>query len=621
MTNKNFPNNKRDGQGFITAKEAITLPGLFQCRLKATPKAPAFQQYEEVTGTWQTYSWAEMAQKISCWQQGLLAEEIDPGDRLALYLNNCVEWVCCEQAALSLRLVTVPLYHLDSPENIAFILRDSGTRILLVADNQQWLDLEPHLGNVPDLKLVICLKHDGRQSKPTSDLQVTLASNWLPAEAPSLTNRASDPHELATIIYTSGTTGPPKGVMLSHHNILTNAEMVQQVVPVNKDDLFLSFLPLSHSFERTVGYYIPMMAGSQVAFCRSIKDLAEDLLTIRPTVLISVPRIYERVYGRILEGLKAKGALAQLLFRTTVATGWRLFLSGQEPGEPGRFLDHLVWPLLQGLVAKKVLDRLGGRLRLAVTGGAPLNDKVGRLFIGLGLPLVQGYGLTESAPVVSANTLTDNVPASVGRPLPGVEVKLGKDSELFVRSPSVMIGYWQRPDDFRVAVDADGWLATGDVVKNDTEQRLYIRGRLKEILVTSTGEKVAPADLEVAITEDSLFYQAMVIGESKPYLAALIVLERTAWQKFCHNLNQDPGDPTLFTSPLIMEQIIKKIAGLLSHFPSYAQIRAVHLSCDSWSLKDGLVTSLLKLRRHEIEKRFATEIANLYRGHDLPEGP
>lgn len=617
MEQSRSQNNNGDRRGFITASEAVTLSGLFQARLKKTPQAPAFQQYEAKAGSWQLYSWAEMAAKIACWQQALLSEKFAPGDRLALYLSNSVEWVCCEQAALSLRLVIVPLYHQDSPENIAFILRDSGARLLLVADHAQWLNLVPWQENLPDLERVLCLRGDADKAGAPARPLVSLVANWLPAEAPPLNNQADDPHALATIIYTSGTTGNPKGVMLSHNNILTNAEMVQQMVPARSDDLFLSFLPLSHSFERTVGYYIPMMAGSQVAFCRSIQDLAEDLLTIRPTVLISVPRIYERVYGRIHEGLKNKGGLARLLFRRAVATGWRLFEAAQA-GDPGRFLDHLLWPPLQRVVAQKIMDRLGGRLRLAVTGGAPLIDKVGRLFIGLGLPLVQGYGLTESAPVVSANTLTDNLPASVGRPLPGVEVKVGKDNELMVRSASVMIGYWQRPDDFRAAVDEEGWLATGDVVEIDDHGRLFIRGRLKEILVTSTGEKVPPANLEAAITEDPLFYQAMVIGEAKPYLAALIVLERTAWQELCDGLQQDPGDPALLTTPLILELVIKRLAALLSAFPSYAQIRAVHLSHDSWSLKDGLVTSLLKLKRHEIEKRFSREIADLYHGHGLP---
>ncbi len=616
MSSTTDSQNTRDrNQGFITASQAVTLPGLFQCRQQATPKGPAFQHYAE--GKWQSLTWAEMAAAISRWQQALQAEATEPGDRLALFLNNSVDWVCAEQAALSLRLATVPLYHLDSPDNIAYILKDSGTKILVVADIQQWLDLAAFHASLSELQLVLCLKAGEHQKQPISGPKIVLVSDWLPATVAPLSNQAIDADELATIIYTSGTTGRPKGVMLSHHNILANAEMVQQVVPAYGDDLFLSFLPLSHSFERTVGYYIPMMAGAQVAFCRSIQDLAEDLLTVRPTVLISVPRIYERVYGRIQEGLKDKGALSRLLFRMAVATGWRLFEAAQE-GDPGNILDRLAWPLLNKLVAEKILSKLGGRLRLAVTGGAPLNTKVGRLFIGLGLPLLQGYGLTEHAPVVSANTLTANLPASVGKALAGVEVRLGKDNELFVRSPCVMSGYWQQPEAYRAAVDDEGWLATGDVVEIDGQQRLFIRGRLKDILVTSTGEKVAPADLEVAITEDPLFYQAMVIGEAKPYLAALVILERTAWQELCQTLGLDPDAPASLSSQVVASHVLERISTLLHAFPSYAQVRAVHLSCEAWSRKEGLVTSLLKIRRQEIEKHFAREIVELYRGHDLP---
>ncbi len=616
MKNREERNEQKNETSCISASEAGTLPGLFLYRCQQTPEALAYQHYE--ARDWQSYSWATMAEKIACWQLALQGENLAPGERLALFLPNSVDWVCCEQAALAQGLVTVPLYHLDSPANIAFILQDSGAKVLLVADHQQWLDLQPFHKKLSKLRLILCLKGCLEVDKEPSGPLLQPVVSWLPASAPPLTNVNTEPHELATIIYTSGTTGPPKGVMLSHYNILSNAEMVQQVVPAYKEDIFLSFLPLSHSFERTVGYYVPMMAGAQVAFCRSIKDLAEDLLTIRPTVLISVPRIYERVYGRIHEGLKSKGAVARLLFHTAVTTGWRLFEAAQE-GDPGNLLDRLRWPLLHKLVAEKILDRLGGRLRLAVTGGAPLNDKVGHLFIGLGLPLLQGYGLTESAPVVSANTLTENLPASVGRPLPGVEVRLAKDNELLVRSPSVMIGYWQRPADFAAAVDGEGWLATGDVVEIDDQQRLFIRGRLKEIIVTSTGEKVAPADLEACISEDPLFYQAMVIGEAKPFLAALVVLERSTWQELCQSLGHDPGDSTLLRAPQITDLVLDKIADLLSGFPSYAQVRAVHLSCKSWSLKDGLVTSLLKLRRQEIEKRFHSEIAALYHGHDLPD--
>ncbi|MEN8140382.1 MAG: long-chain fatty acid--CoA ligase [Thermodesulfobacteriota bacterium] len=609
----------REGRGskkkFITPQEAITLPGLFRARVQDSPQAPAYQEYDHTRGSWQSYSWGEMAELVGRWRQGLVNLGLTPGARVALYLPNSVAWVCCEQAALALGLITVPLYHLDSPANVAFILHDSGASLLLVAQPEQWQKLAPWHDKLPELSQVLCLDRAGEQS---GQAKVMAVPDWLakepaaaPEEEPELTGEG-----LATLIYTSGTTGNPKGVMLSHQNILHNGEMVQQVVPALGDDTFLSFLPLSHSFERTVGYYMAMMSGAQVAFCRSTQDLAEDLLTVRPTVLISVPRIYEKVYGRIQEGLAAKGRLARLLFRTAVAVGWRRFLADQGRGAE-RFSDRLLWPLLRGMVGEKIMAKLGGRLRLAVTGGASLHPKVARLFIGLGLPLVQGYGLTECGPVVSTNRLADNLPSSVGRPLPGTETRLASGGELEVRSPSVMIGYWQQPEAFRNAVDQEGWLATGDVVEEDEEGHLIIRGRCKEILVTSTGEKVPPTDLEAAISEDPLFQQAMIIGEAKPYLAALIVLEASAWQDLARKLDLDPDAPASLSAPQLQQEVLARLAQLLASFPSYAQVRAVHLSCEPWRLRDGLVTSLLKLRREEIKKRFARQIAHLYVGHDL----
>jgi len=604
-------------QDMISVEEAGTLPGLFLCRARRTPQSIAFRQYEPVKGNWENYSWLQMKEEIALWQRALMAEGLSPGDRVALYLKNSVEWVCCEQAALSLKLVVVPLYSLDTARNIAFILQNSGTKILLAGDIDQWLDLAEYQSDMPDLKLVLFLEGEDKSPKGNR-LRLSRVTDWLPDTAESLTNQANDPHSLATLIYTSGTTGHPKGVMLSHRNILWNGEAILKVVPAYQNDIFLSFLPLSHTFERTVGYYVPMIAGSQVVFSRSVKDLTEDLIMVRPTVLISVPRIYERAYGRIYEKTRNKGRFAEKLLSMTVETGWRMFESSQGRGAAPSFIQRLTWPLLHRMVAQKVLNRLGGRIRLAVTGGAPLHEKVARLFIGLGLPLLQGYGLTESSPVVSANTIEDNFPASVGRPLPGVEVKVSPGNELLARSPSVMLGYWGDPDKSQEALTAKGWLHTGDVVKI-VDGRIFIRGRLKEILVTSTGEKIAPTDLEIAITENPLFCQAMVVGEGKPYIAALVVMDRQGWKNLAGILALDPVDPSSLQSQVAMKAVLEKLKKILNAFPSSAQVRAVYLTLDSWTHEDGLVTTLMKLRRHEIEKRFSKEIAVLYKGHDLPE--
>ncbi|MGP1678985.1 MAG: AMP-dependent synthetase/ligase [Burkholderiales bacterium] len=457
----------------------------------------------------------------------------------------------------------------------------------------------------------------------TEGVQLSFLADWLPDTADSLSIHAADPRALATIIYTSGTTGRPKGVMLSHQNILWDVRAVLKLVPGYVEDLYLSFLPLSHSFERTVGYYLPMMTGSAVAYARSVQELAEDLLTIRPSMLVSVPRIYERVYAKLQHGLEQKGAPARALFRWAEEIGWHRFEAAQHRGEAAGPIAELMWPVLRHLVADKMLSRLGGRLRLALSGGAPLAPGLSRCFIGLGLPLLQGYGLTEAAPIVTANSLDNNVPESVGVALPGIELKLGGKDELLVRGPNVMLGYWNEPEQTRAAVDAAGWLHTGDVARIGDDGHVFIVGRLKEILVMSTGEKMPPNDLELAITEDPLFDQAMVVGEGKPHLAALIVLNAEVWREFARSLALDPAEPGSLAAPALAQSVRDRVRGLLRNFPVWARVREVWLTLEPWTIENGLITPTLKLKRPELERRYAGEIRRLYAGHDVsqPEPP
>jgi len=333
-------------------------------------------------------------------------------------------------------------------------------------------------------------------------------------------------------------------------------------------------------------------------------------------VLISVPRIYERVYAKVQQGLGEKGVPAQRLFQWAEEVGWQLFEAGQHHEEPG-MLARLMWPVLHHLVADKILSRLGGRLRLAVTGGAPLYGAISHCFIGLGLPLLQGYGLTEAAPVVTGNTLEDNVPLSVGTPLRDVELKLGDKDELLVRGPNVMMGYWNNPEATAAAIDAEGWLHTGDVARIAETGHVFIVGRLKEILVLSTGEKVAPADLEMAITQDPLFDQAFVLGEGRPYLAALLVLNRDVWQIQAGELGLDPAAAVTQQDPKLTGHALKKTEGLLRSFPGQARVRRLWLTLEPWSIENGLITPTMKLKRPLLEARFAREIAELYAGHAL----
>jgi long-chain acyl-CoA synthetase len=555
---------------------------------------------------WRDHTWREMEGRIARWRTALGLEGFARGERVALMLPNGPDWVCFDQAALGLGLVVVPLFVNDRPDNLAYMLRRSGSRLLLIDSAEQWRGLAPALGEADGLRVV---SREPIAAAP----RVRALADWLPAEetpdAPMVEVGGGD---LATIVFTSGTIGRPKGVMLSHGNILWNAQASWESNPVHADDVMLSFLPLSHMFERTLGYYLAVMSGATVAYARSVAQLGEDLPAIRPTVLISVPRIYERVHARIAAQMETRPALARRLFDATVAIGWRRFEHRQ--GRAGWRPSFAAWPLLRRLVADKVMARLGGRVRLAVCGGAPLPATVARTFIGLGLPLVQGYGMTELGPTVSGNNLEDNDPASVGRPLRGVELRIAADGELMVRSPGVMLGYVDDAEATARTVEPDGWLHTGDKAEL-REGRLHITGRLKDIVVLSNGEKVPPADMEIAILRDPLFEQVMILGEGRPYLSALVVLNRERWEALAARLELDPDEPSALDSGRLNDELCARIAAQLREFPGYAQVRRVAALPEPWTVENGLLTPTLKLRRAAVIARHEEACSRLYAGH------
>ncbi|MEK7875933.1 MAG: AMP-binding protein, partial [Pseudomonadota bacterium] len=343
--------------------------------------------------------------------------------------RNSPEWVIFDQAALGLGLIVVPLYTQDRPENVAYILNDAGCRVLLLGTLEQWQafsGVRNQLGALVRILTAEPLPGAG------DDPRLKAIEQWLPESGGEARHVPRDAAALATIVYTSGTTGRPKGVMLSHRNILTNAAACLQIVPVRSDDVLLSFLPLSHTFERTCGYYLTIMCGATTAYARSVQQLGEDLQTVRPTMLISVPRIYERVYAAIKAKLDEGPPLRKRLFQLAVDVGWARFEHAQ--GRGGWTPGFLLWPVLKALVASKIMARLGGKLQTAFAGGAALSPDISRVFIGLGLPVIQGYGLTETSPVACANSLHDNLPASVGKPIPGVDVKIG-DKQVDIVAP------------------------------------------------------------------------------------------------------------------------------------------------------------------------------------------
>lgn len=591
----------------ITPDEAKTLAGLFRERVSRSPEAIAYRFFDALNGVWTDYSWRSMAREVARWQVALVQEALEPGDRVAVMARNSRFWVMFDQAALGLGLVTVPLYTEDRADNVAYILEDAGVKLLIIGGAPQWERLEERLKKLRSLKRIISIS----EVSDNSDKRLRDLASWLPQQSEPLHVLDIDPDSLATIVYTSGTTGQAKGVMLSHKNILSNAYGGLQTMPVTEKHVFLSFLPLSHTLERTIGYYLPMMAGSTVAHARSIPELAKDLQIIKPTALISVPRIYERVYARIKENLASKPAVFRELFQLTVEVGWHRFEYMQ--GRAKRRPSIVLWPLLKRLIADKITQRLGGNLRIAVSGGAALPPHISRVFIGLGVPILQGYGLTEASPVISVNRLHDNIPASIGTPLPGVEVRIGENSELLVRGDNVMLGFWNRPEATQAVLDKEGWLHTGDKARIEDEH-IYITGRIKDIIVMSNGEKVSPDDMELAIAADSLFDHVLIIGEARPYLAALAVVNEVQWQRFADE-NDFPVDN--FNGENIEEILLKRIAEHLHEFPGYAQVRRITCTEDDWSVDNGLLTPTLKVKRRQVHEKYNEHIEKMYEGHTV----
>lgn len=584
---------------YIPLQAADTIGAAFKERVRRTPDKTAYIQYNEELETWQEINWYNLSSEVARWQAAFKQEGLRPGDRVALMLRNCVEWVMFDIAAQGLGLVVVPIYTNDRAENIGYILQDAGVRLFLLGTNEHWEALQQVHDQLEGLVRIVTLE---RVEPKGLDNLVKNIDDWLPEQYGEYTVSEVSTNDLASIVYTSGTTGRSKGVMLSHRNMLWNIEAGLKIAPMYSNDLFLSFLPLSHTLERTVGYYAPMIAGSTVAYSRSIPQLGDDLVEIKPTVLISVPRIFEKVYAKIQDKLHADPKIARRIFHLAVETGWRRFeyQQGRAPWTP----QLLLWPLFEKIVAGKIQQKLGGRLRFAVSGGAALSEDISRVFIGLGVTIVQGYGLTETSPIISANPLDDNLPSSVGVPLPCLEIKIGEDDELLTRSPSVMLGYWNNPEATNETIDEDGWLRTGDKARIE-HNHIFITGRIKEIIVLSNGEKVSPSDMELCIALDPLFEQVIVMGEGKPFLSVLVVLD----PKSCERYNIEPNDSEE-TQQVVLRQIAKRIRA----FPGYAKIPRAIIISEPWTVENGMITPTMKMRRGLIQKKYRQEIQSIYGG-------
>lgn len=591
-----------------------TLPQLLVNSVERYGEREALRQFDKETKSWHSLSYAQLMVRVMEWRRAYAAMNLERGTRIGILMPNSIDHACADQAALANGLVPVPLHAIDTPGASAFILSDSRAKVLVTNKLTRWKQIKAAGGDLQDLTAVIITENEVDDETG----MVRGLSEWL-AAGTHVVELPEGPKEddLAGIVYTSGTTGRPKGVMLTHGNIVSNVKATLECVFPQVGDIFLSFLPLSHTFERTAGYYLALATGCTIAYNRSVLLLADDLKTIRPTVIISVPSVYERIFARVHDKLKKSRPAARYLFDWAVEIGWRDFCRRNHlPVEhTGRaWLDGLMRPLVRK-VSSTLLDQFGGRLRIAISGGAALSSKVARTFCGLGLPIIQGYGMTEASPIIAGNNRTLNQPNTVGKPFNNVEVRLGEGDEIQIKGPSITRGYWNRPDATADAFTEDGWFRTGDVGGFNELGLLSIKGRIKEIIVTSTGEKVPPADLEAAIETDPLFSQCYVIGENRPYLSLITVVNPDEWASFAKSCGVDPADPASLDNPSVKTAALKRAKTAAGEFPHYALPRAVVLTQEPWTIENGLITPTLKLKRGPLSKKFANVIAQLYATH------
>jgi len=600
--------------GAMPPSSIRTLPELLAWRASQTPWRAAYSEFDADRDEWRETTWRETDDLVRRLSHRLASLRLEHGARIALLLPNGHAAACLDLAVLASGLVPVPMHALDNPASIAYILQDTSAAVLVVESAAQWQAIRALGPPADSLRLVLVRRDHDSVAGQDGAARVAGLHAWMngPGSAIAAPAQAPNENDLAAIVYTSGTTGRPKGVMLTHANVMSNVRACLARFEARQDDVFLSFLPLSHTFERTAGFYLPIAAGSCVAYSRSVQQLPDDLLRTRPTILVSVPRIYEKVQAQV-EAMLAASWLARIAFRCAVAAGWRRHLREMELSAAAGWIrpfDALVTRLLDARVGAPLRERFGGRLRVAVSGGAALAPEIARTFIGLGIEIVQGYGMTESSPVVAANAPGDNDPATVGRPLDGVELRIGPALELQVRGPNVMRGYWNRPEDTAAAF-SDGWLRTGDQAAIE-DGRVRILGRIKEIIVTATGEKIAPVDVEQALMRDPLVEQAYVFGEGRPFIGCVLQLQSGEWASLASSLGLDADAAESLFAPEAVRAVEARMTARTSTLPRHGQPRRAILTLAPWTTDNGLLTPTLKLKRRNLEARFANEIDQLY---------
>jgi len=546
---------------------------------------------------------------------GLYSLGVHPGDRVAILSESRAEWTLTDAGCIFAGAIDVPIYPTLTPPQVRYILNDSGARVLAVSDHEKFLELKQILGSCSAVQDVIFF--DGEGVTPEDGLTLSQLEDrgeqQLKAQSDLVDNlaRRITRDDLATIIYTSGTTGEPKGVMLTHANLVSNLLDAARPLSFGENDIALSVLPLSHIFERQA-MYMYMYQGMAVYFAESLDTIGPNLREVRPTILVGVPRIFEKIYDRIKERVAEKGRVnvALLNWAVSVARDYAKFLVERHPVPRGLALKHR---LADKLVFSKWHEAFGGRIRLLVSGGAALPEELGYIYLGAGIPIIQGYGLTETSPVITAGSLEDNRIGTVGKPIPNVEVRIAADGEIEMRGPNVMRGYYNKPEETRAVFTDDGWFKTGDVGTIDRDGFLRITDRKKELFKTSGGKYIAPQPLEQMIKGSRFVNQVVLIGNERKFPAALIVPNWQLIESYVQLKGiKASGKAELCRHPRIIDLFERQIAALTADVAQYERVKKIALLENELTIEGGELTPTLKVKRRVIEEKYRPVIDRLY---------
>ncbi len=570
-------------------------------------------------GAFVTLTYAAYYERALMVARGLARMGVKPGDRIAILSENRAGWVIADMGILCARGVTVPIYPTNTPEQIEYMINHSGARIVFVSGKFQYTKLLKVCDSMPGVELVVSFERFlGEPSLPvTTFYQLSEIDSPITPEEKKEIEAGIDrinPDDMLTLIYTSGTTGVPKGVMLSHNNILTNTRyLTEQSRVINENDVLLSFLPLSHILERTAGYYMTICNGALMAFADSIEKVPENMMEIRPTIMVCVPRLFEKIYHRIYENAHQMPAIKKNLFHWAVEVGKKYVAATYIEKQPDTMLN-LKYAVADRLIFSKIRTRFGGNMKLFCSGGAPLDKTINEFFWAIGIPIFEGYGLTETSPALCFNNFEHIRFGSVGFALEQTEFKIAEDGEILVKGPQIMLGYYNNPT-ATAEVMQDGWLKTGDIGHID-DGFVFITDRKKELIITAGGKNIPPQPIENAIKMDKYVSSTFVYGDRKPYLTALIVpnLERLlefAKEKHIHYYVIDD----LVMNEQVQKLFEQRIADINSRLASYESIKKFVLLAHDFSIEGGELTPTLKLRRKIIYEKYKQKIEDLYLDH------